>query len=170
MVTKSIWGIFANVVCIALGIFFYYTGLHSLPKAASFIGLGMLIGGACYFYASQTMTPDNETILTSAKGYLLLTSLAGMFNLCKELAFFGIERRHRFTAKSAADFTAYALAPSIAAYTAMMTLNYGPLGEHTHLYAALFAAAMVAYFAGFYWINRELKDRLPDLQQAVSPQ
>lgn len=157
----------AGLAAVPLGVILYFRGPKALVKVISIVGVVMLIGGVSIFFTSQEMLISKETIMISMMGYALFLSLSGVFKLLKELVFFGVDHKSRFTAKIAIDVIGYAIAPSASAYVVLNTMQFGPLNEHMNLLAGIFLIAMVVCFAALYRVNRDLKYGLPSPKKTL---
>jgi len=144
MDSKSVYAVYTGITGVIFGIIIYIRGAKALAKVLGAIALGVLFIGMSLF--------DNDFENGPLK-FGLLFALFPLFQVFKELAFFGIEQKKRFTAKVLIDVIVY----SIAAYASTMTNVFikvlVPL-ESTPIFMVLFVAAMFIVDIGLYFINK----------------
>jgi len=144
MDSKSVYAVYTGIAGIMLGIVAYYRGAKTLAKILGLIVLGILIVGLSMF---------DEGSEDGALKFGLLFALFPLFQVFKELTFFGIEQKKRFTAKVIVDVIVYSIAAYAATLTNIFVKVFFPLESSTPVFMALFVAAIALAFLSLYKIN-----------------
>ncbi len=147
-------GFFVGLIGVFFGGILYFRGRKSLANIANFFIFAMEIVGIILFYMFLSVTFTEDLFTSTAMGYALFVGLAGVFGLFKELLFFRLEPRIRFSAKVVVDVIVYAVAAFIVTLTSAGLLSfYGSLNECTNLFFVLFlvGSMLCTYgYAGIY--------------------
>jgi|GEM_PF-5536527 len=148
------------LVSVIIGFLLYYKGSRMLAKVLGVITLGMLAGGASLFFL---LPFTRQTLSGPASGYLTFITLMFAFKIFKELVYFGIDLKHRFTIKFFIDFLVVSFASSLTGIVASITIiNFGSIKEASKLYGPLFIISMIVGLISLHWINKKLKNNLPE--------
>lgn len=141
-----------SLIGVGLGAILYYRGAKDFFKVISFILLGMTIFGL----STVLIRSIGITMLSS----VLYSGLMGAFIALRELAFFGIKKESRFTAKIVLDLILCSFAAifgsTIITLTAVLMGNMNQNGN-----ALIFFIAMVVCFVSLYRIRREMRKGIP---------
>ncbi len=97
---------------------------------------------------------------------ILFSSFVGIFIIIRELAFFGIKRESRFTAKIVLDLIFCSVAPSIGKAVAIQPwLEWLKVHSFQGLWVALILfTAMVICFLSLYRLHRDLRRGIPRIK------
>lgn len=157
---KAQWGLLGAIASVLMGIFLYFKGSRPYATLLGLICLGMLMTGLISLYNVQSMKLNAEAFNSATKGYVYLVTFVGLFMLLKELLFFGIAHKSRFTAKIVIDVIFFSMVPFLSRLIAVPIIQMGPLNEHVTVIGVIFISALLVAFLSLYRLNRDLKEGL----------
>jgi hypothetical protein len=158
---KANWLVITGVFGIFVGFFLYKTGASYWAIVGRLLWIVMFVGGLIAFYSTVTSITAEGAWVGTIGNVLLAVFLALFMIIAKELAYFGIEHRHRFSAKIIVDVIVYSLVATASAFTSSATLTWGSIVLNRNLFAVIFVVSFLIGLAGIYRIHKDLKFGLP---------
>ncbi len=141
-----------GVLAIGLGVLLFFRGAQAFFKVVGAVLVGIIVFGLFTFF---TINVD-----TSALTYALFSGSIGICLSLRELAFFGIQREGRFTAKIVLDLIFGCLAAGFgAALVQLPLLILGTIDRNIN--AAIFMFVMIVCILALYRLHRDLKSGVP---------